>query len=112
MVRMATTHNDVVQAERQHAKMVNLELQDKVRNMSLCLEDQEKIIVRGMTRFAQLTYLANTTIDSILRQRRDVEAVMNPFNTPREVQSFIVYDKELIEDMKDVMAKAKKEYVP
>jgi len=58
--------------------------------------------------FSQLIALANGAIDEVPRMLREADATLMFFNLPEKVQDFLNHCKYLVEEMKSIVAHAKK----
>ncbi|CAL0323598.1 unnamed protein product [Lupinus luteus] len=115
---ISSKYEDKIHSERQilkkeisKYKVKVVDLNENMKEQDEVIRNQEIITTRWMTRFAQIAYLANEAIDDIPHLLREAEAMMDPFNTPREIKGFICHCKELIGEMMDMIARDKKEYL-
>jgi len=72
------------------------------------IAEQEKIIVHWKTCFSQLAALANGAIDEVPRMLREADISLMFFNPPDAVQNILNHCKYLVEQMKNMIASAKK----
>jgi len=72
------------------------------------IAEQEGVIIHWKTRFSQLAALANEAIDEVPRMLREADISLMFFNPPEKVQNFLNHCKFLVDEMKNIVARAKK----
>jgi len=68
--------------------------------------EQGRITEHWKICFSQLASLANGAIKNVPKLLADVESAMPIFNPPKRIEAFLNHCKKLMEEMKNVMARA------
>ena len=72
------------------------------------IAEQDEAIIHWKRCFSQLVALANGAIDEVPRMWREADATLKFFNLLEKVQDFLNHCKYLVEEMKSIVARAKK----
>jgi len=89
-----------------------METKDKheimVTHLQNHIAEQEEVIIHWKMRFSQLGALANGANDEVLRMLREADISLMFFNPSEKVQNFLNHCKFPVDEMKNIVARAKK----